>query len=66
MIITLVDESEHNNLRDIILRIDNPADQHQLAQWMAQGKVLAVHSHEATLEEVFIKVAGVNPALPAV
>ena len=38
------------------------ADQQRLAQWMAQGKVRAVHSREATLEEVFIEIAGVHPA----
>ena len=44
------------------LSLDNSTDQQKLAQWMEQGKVLAVHSREATLEEVFIEVAGVRPA----
>jgi ABC-2 type transport system ATP-binding protein len=44
------------------LSLDDPADQQQLAQWMNQGKVRAVHSREATLEEVFIEIAGVRPA----
>jgi ABC-2 type transport system ATP-binding protein len=47
---------------EMTLNLDNPTDQQKLAQWMAQGKVLAVHSREATLEEVFIEVAGVHPA----
>ncbi len=44
------------------LSLDDPTDQQKLAQWMAQGKVRAVHSREATLEEVFIEIAGVRPA----
>jgi ABC-2 type transport system ATP-binding protein len=42
------------------ISIDNPADQARLAQWMSTGKVRAVHSNEATLEEVFLDVAGVS------
>jgi hypothetical protein len=45
------------------LSLDDPADQQRLAQWMTQGKVRAVHSREATLEEVFIEVAGIHLAL---
>ncbi len=40
------------------LSLDDPADQQQLAQ----GKIRAVHSREATLEEVFVELAGVRPA----
>jgi ABC-2 type transport system ATP-binding protein len=47
---------------EMTLSLDDPADQQRLAQWMAQGKVRAVHSREATLEEVFIKVAGIRLA----
>lgn len=46
---------------DRTLTMDNPADQAQLARWMQEGLVRAVHSEEATLEEVFIEVAGVRP-----
>lgn len=64
--VTLESEQHAQNgaepFHDLKLSLDNPADQAQLAQWMAQGKVLAVHSREATLEEVFIEVAGVRPA----
>lgn len=42
------------------ISIDNPADQARLARWMVTGEVRAVHSNEATLEEVFLDVAGVN------
>lgn len=47
---------------EMTLSLDDPADQQQLAQWMAQGKIRAVHSREATLEEVFVELAGVRPA----
>ena len=49
-------------LEDVILGMDEPADQARLAEWMAVGRVRAVHSREATLEEVFLDVAGVRPA----
>lgn len=49
---------EHNQAKEITLSLDNPNDQEQLCQLMAQGKVRAIHSHEASLEEVFIAVAG--------
>ena len=44
------------------LALDNSNDQAQLAQWMSQGLVRASHAEEATLEEVFVEVAGVRPA----
>ncbi len=49
-------------LREVTLSMDSPADQARLAEWMRAGQVRAVHSREATLEEVFIEVAGVRPA----
>ena len=62
MLVTLTEELTNQPLREVTLQMNDSADQQQLAQWMAQGKVLAIHSHEATLEEVFIEVAGVQPA----
>lgn len=59
------DAQAHNGastFNETVLSLDNLSDQQKLSQWMSQGKVLAVHSHEATLEEVFIEVAGVRPA----
>ncbi len=47
---------------DLSLNMDNPGDQAQLAHLMAQGRIRALHSQEATLEEVFIEVAGIRPA----
>ncbi len=66
LIVTMVDELADSNdgthLKEITLRIDDAADQARLAQWMAEGKVRAVHSREATLEEVYIEAAGIRPA----
>jgi ABC-2 type transport system ATP-binding protein len=64
--VTLASDAQTHNstspLNETILSLDNPTDQQKLAQWMSQGKVLAVHSREATLEEVFIEVAGLRSA----
>lgn len=55
-------QNGHSALRDMNIKLRDPADQERLSAWMAQDRVLAIHSHEATLEEVFIDVAGVRPA----
>ena len=66
LVVTLVNEQPGQNgnspLNEVTLSMDDPADQAKLAAWMAAGQVRAVHSREATLEEVFIEVAGVRPA----
>ena len=62
LLVTLGEHQESGSLSDITLSMDNPNDQHQLVQLLAQGKVQAIHSQEATLEEVFIEIAGVRPA----
>jgi ABC-2 type transport system ATP-binding protein len=49
-------------LEDVMLRMDDPGDQAQLAEWLAAGRVRTVHSLEATLEEVFFDIAGIRPA----
>lgn len=40
------------------LRLDDPADAQRLEGWMRGGQVLTIHSHEGTLEDVFIALAG--------
>ena len=40
------------------LRLDDPADAARLEAWMAEGRVLTVHSQEGTLEDVFVNLAG--------
>jgi ABC-2 type transport system ATP-binding protein len=66
LLVTLAGDpgSQNGNgaLCEMTLSLDDPADQQRLATWMAQDKVRAIHSREATLEEVFIEVAGVRPA----
>ncbi len=43
---------------EALLRLDDPADAARLERWMAEGKVLTVHSQEGTLEDVFVNLAG--------
>jgi ABC-2 type transport system ATP-binding protein len=66
LLVTLAGDPDSQNgngsLSEMALSLDDPADQQRLANWMAQDKVRAIHSREATLEEVFIEVAGVRPA----
>jgi ABC-type uncharacterized transport system ATPase subunit len=42
--------------------MDDGKDQHILDELMSTGNVRAIHSQEATLEEVFVEVAGMRPA----
>jgi ABC-2 type transport system ATP-binding protein len=45
--------------RDLVdIDLDSPADADRLEQWMADGKVMTIHSAEGTLEDVFISIAG--------
>ncbi len=49
---------ELSALTERILSMDAPADQAQLAEWMAQGTVMAIHSREATLDDIFMSLVG--------
>ena len=49
-------------LTEITLSTETSEQRTQLAQLMEQGQIRAVHSCEATLEEVFVEVAGVHIA----
>ncbi len=40
------------------IRLDSPDDATRLADWMRSGEVLMIHSHEGTLADVFIALAG--------
>jgi ABC-2 type transport system ATP-binding protein len=64
--VTLASDAQSQNganpFSETLLSLDNLSHQQKLARWMEQGKVLTVHSREATLEDVFIEVAGVRPA----
>jgi len=44
----------------VTLSLDNPADARRLGDYMTQKQILTIHSEEATLEDVFIKLAGRN------
>ena len=44
--------------REVTVRLDDPEGARQLAGWMADGRVLTLHSQEGTLEDVFIGMAG--------
>ena len=50
--VLLRDRSEHE------VRLDHAGDAALLEAWMAAGEVLTVHSHEGTLEDVFVNLAG--------
>ena len=62
LLVTLGENLPNGTLQEVTLKMDSPDDQARLAQWLAEGKVQALHSQEATLEEVFIEIAGVRPA----
>src|SRR5579872_4895185 len=49
--------SADGGLQDITLRMDDPRDQEKLAELLAHGAVRAIHSQEASLEDVFFEVA---------
>lgn len=40
------------------LSLDSPQDGQQLGEWVASGRILTMHSGEATLEQVFLELAG--------
>jgi ABC-2 type transport system ATP-binding protein len=52
-VVVLLDSREEHSLC-----LDDAADAARLERWMAQGKVLTVHSQEGTLEDVFVEIAG--------
>jgi ABC-2 type transport system ATP-binding protein len=62
IVLTLADPSDAGQLTEVTLGMDDPRDQARLAELMVQGNVRAAHSQEATLEEVFVEVAGIRPA----
>jgi ABC-2 type transport system ATP-binding protein len=40
------------------ISLDDPADARRLQEYMTDGQVLTIHSEEATLEDIFIQLAG--------
>ncbi|GER85780.1 multidrug ABC transporter ATP-binding protein [Thermogemmatispora aurantia] len=58
--VTLEEQRDHSQrLCDITLKLDDVDDQQQLTRWLSEGRVRALHTQEASLEEVFFHVAGV-------
>ncbi|EFH87243.1 ABC transporter ATP-binding protein [Ktedonobacter racemifer] len=53
---------DEQSLQEQELSLNNSTDQAQLEAWMREGLVRAIHSNEASLEDVFIQIAGVRPA----
>ena len=49
---------ESPTLVERTLSMDERADQARLADWMAQGRVMTIHSREATLEDIFMSLVG--------
>ncbi len=41
-----------------VISLDDAADAAKLAAWMRDGQVLTLHSHEGTLEDVFVALVG--------
>ncbi len=63
LVVTLVEQRLGTvGLEEIDLKMDSSEDQAKLCGWLQQGQVKAIHSREATLEEVFIATAGMQPA----
>jgi len=60
--VTIDEHDRSGRLYQLLLNMDEPKDQDSLAKLMAQGVVRSIHSQEATLEEVFIEIAGIRPA----
>lgn len=63
VVVTLAENQPPNGTGALVekeLAMDSSTDQAQLAEWLRMGTVRAVHSDEASLEDVFIKVAGVS------
>nr|BBH94296.1 multidrug ABC transporter ATP-binding protein [Thermogemmatispora argillosa] len=58
--VTLEESQDHSpRLCDLVLKLDDANDQQRLARWLSEGRVRALHTQEASLEEVFFRVAGV-------
>ena len=51
-VVTFKDGQRHS------LSLDNAEDRQRLANWLAEDTILTMHSGEATLEEVFLKLTG--------
>ncbi|MDW7675247.1 MAG: ABC transporter ATP-binding protein, partial [Bacillota bacterium] len=53
-----IEYREDGRLKNQLLFLDNLADRQIAAEFLQSGKVETVHSQEATLEQIFIKLTG--------
>lgn len=60
--VVTADPKDPGHMTDTTLAMDDARDTARLNELMRQGNVRSIHSQEATLEEVFIEVAGIRPA----
>lgn len=60
ILLTTADQNEPGLFTEETLSMDDPIDQMRLSKRLADGNVRSLHSQEATLEEVFIEVAGIQ------
>lgn len=63
MVVTLTENQSSNGTGVLVeqqLAMDSATDQARLSEWLKLGRVRAIHSDEASLEDVFIEVAGVR------
>jgi ABC-2 type transport system ATP-binding protein len=47
-----------DNREEHLVKLDDPRDAARLEDWIRGGRVLSVHSQEASLEDVFVALAG--------
>jgi ABC-2 type transport system ATP-binding protein len=47
-----------DNRKEHLVKLDDPRDAARLEEWIRGGRVLSVHSQEASLEDVFVALAG--------
>lgn len=62
LVLTIADPGDASRWSEVTLSMDDAQDQAHLAELIARGNVRSVHSQEATLEEVFVEMAGIRPA----
>lgn len=53
-----VEHQVNGAVKTAVLFLENEADRNQLNKLVAEGKVQTIHSQEATLEQIFIKLTG--------
>jgi len=60
--VIITDLNAADKASELVLKMDDPKDRQYLDDLMSQGVIKSIHSQEATLEEVFIEIAGIRPS----